>query len=133
MIVRNLKDAAGTSRCVTSPSSESVRLLLAEDGMGFTFNVTTLKPGVEVQMCYQHHLEAVYCMTGRGSIEDEATGTVHAIEAGTLYALDKHDAHVLRSDSALELVCIFNPALVGTETRDASGGFPLIENPIQQD
>jgi L-ectoine synthase len=51
MIVRNLKDAAGTSRCVTSPSSKSVRLLLAEDGMGFTFNVTTLKPGVEVQMC----------------------------------------------------------------------------------
>jgi len=127
MIVRNLKDEAKTSRRVVSPSSESTRLLLAEDGMGFSFNVTTLKPGVEVRMRYQHHLEAVYCMAGRGRIEHEASGEVHPIQKGTIYALDQNDAHVLRSETALELVCVFNPALVGTETRDASGGYPLTE------
>ena len=97
--------------------------------MGFSFNVTTLKPGVEVRMRYHSHLEAVYCVAGQGSIEDEASGTVHPIAPGTLYALDQHDAHVLRSDTVLELVCVFNPALVGTETRDAAGGYPLLESP----
>ncbi len=132
MIVRNLEDEAKTSRRVVSPSSESTRLLLAEDGMGFSLNVTVLKPGVEVHMRYRHHLEAVYCVAGRGSIEDEASGVVHPIREGTIYALDQHDAHVLRSETALELVCVFNPALVGTETRDSSGGYPLIEGSSQQ-
>ena len=127
MIVRNLADEAKTSRRVVSPSSESTRMLLAEDGMGFSLNVTVLKPGVEVRMRYQHHLEAVYCIAGSGSIEREASGVVHPIHAGTIYALDQHDGHVLRSETALELVCVFNPALVGTETRDPSGGYPLIE------
>ncbi len=128
MIVRNLEDEAKTSRRVVSASSESTRLLLAEDRMGFSLNVTVLKPGIEVRMCYQNHLEAVYCVAGRGSIEDEASGVVHPIRKGTIYALDLHDGHVLRSETALELVCVFNPALAGTETRDASGGYPLIEN-----
>lgn len=132
MIVRNLEDEAKTSRRVVSPSSESTRLLLAEDGMGFSLNVTVLKPGVEVRMCYQHHLEAVYCVAGRGSIELEASGIVHQIRQGTIYALDQHDAHVLRSATALELICVFNPALVGTETRDASGGYPLIKSSDQR-
>lgn len=124
MIVRNLKDEANTSRHVISPSSESTRLLLAEDKMGFSFNVTVIKPGIEVRMRYQHHLEAVYCVSGRGSIEEERDGTVHPIEKGTLYALDRHDAHILRSEETLELICVFNPALVGTELRDDSGGYP---------
>lgn len=128
MIVRHLADEAKTSRHVVSSSSESTRLLLAEDGMGFSLNVTVLKPGVEVRMRYHHHLEAVYCVAGRGSIENEATGVTHPIQAGTVYALDQHDAHVLRSETELELICVFNPALVGTETRDESGGYPLVKN-----
>ena len=128
MIVRKLEDEAKTSRRVVSPSSKSTRLLLAEDEMGFSLNVTVLKPGVEVRLCYQNHFEAVYCVAGRGSIEDEASGLVHPIGKGTIYALNMHDGHVLRSESALELVCVFNPALVGTETRVASGGYPLIKN-----
>ena len=95
--------------------------------MGFSLNVTTLKPGVEVRMRYHSHLEAVYCVAGQGSIEDEVSGAVHLIAPGTLYALDRHDAHVLRSETELELLCVFNPALVGTETRDASGGYPLLD------
>ena len=124
MIVRNLAELTGSRRHVRSPTSDSTRLLLAEDGMGFSLNVTEIEAGLEIQMCYQHHLEAVYCVSGTGSIEDEATGKVHDIAPGTIYALDQHDAHVLRSATKLELICVFNPALVGTETKDSSGGYP---------
>jgi L-ectoine synthase len=92
--------------------------------MGFSLNVTEIEAGLEIRMCYQHHLEAVYCVSGTGCIEDEATGKIHNITTGTIYALDQHDAHVLRATTKLELICIFNPALVGTETRDASGDYP---------
>jgi len=124
MIVRNLGELAGSQRRVSSPTSESTRLLLAQDGMGFSLNVTEIEAGLEIRMCYQHHLEAVYCFSGTGSIEDEATGKVHDISPGTIYALDQHDAHILRSATKLELICVFNPALVGTETKDSSGGYP---------
>ena len=124
MIVRNLAELTGSRRHVRSPTSESTRLLLAEDGMGFSLNVTEIEAGLEIRMCYQHHLEAVYCVSGTGSIEDEATGTIHDIAPGTIYALDQHDAHVLRSVTKLELICVFNPALAGTETRDPTGGYP---------
>ena len=124
MIVRNRGQLAGSHRRVSSSTSESTRLLLAEDGMGFSLNVTEIEAGLEIRMCYQHHLEAVYCVSGTGSIEDEATGKVHDIAPGTIYALDQHDAHILRSATRLELICVFNPALVGTETRDTSGGYP---------
>lgn len=124
MIINRLKDLSGTPRHVISKTSESTRLLLAEDGMGFSLNVTVIEPGLTIEMCYQHHLEAVYCVAGSGEIEDQASGAVHKITPGTLYALDLHDAHILRSTTRLELVCVFNPALVGTETRDSSGGYP---------
>jgi L-ectoine synthase len=124
MIVRNQSELADSRRHVTSPTSESTRMLLAEDGMEFSLNVTKIEAGLEIRMCYQHHLEAVYCISGTGSIEDEATGKVHDIAPGTIYALDQHDAHVLRSATKLELICVFNPALVGTETKNSAGGYP---------
>jgi L-ectoine synthase len=41
----------------------------------------------------------------------------HRIEAGTVYVLDNHEAHILIADpdSDLVLVSIFSPALKGTE------------------
>lgn len=124
MIVRNQKSLAGTDRYIESPSSKSTRFLLAGDGMGYSLNVTEIEPGLEIEMRYDHHFESVYCIAGTGSIEDIATGQVHQITPGTLYALDKHDHHILRSETKLELVCVFNPALVGTEQRAPGGGYP---------
>ena len=126
MIVRNVHEETNSARHVVSPSSEITRLLLAEDGMGFSLNLTKVQPGVEVEMRYHSHLEAVYCIAGQGSIEDKANGAVHPLRGGTLYALDQHDRHVLRSETALELICVFNPPLVGTEVRDEAGGYPLL-------
>jgi hypothetical protein len=39
-----------------------------------------------------------------------------------VYAADRHDPHTARSAAGARLVCIFNPALRGTE-RHVDGGY----------
>ncbi|HLT91528.1 MAG TPA: ectoine synthase [Woeseiaceae bacterium] len=125
MIVRDLEEAKHTRRKVQSDGWHSVRLLLKGDEMGFSFHITTIYAGAELPMHYRHHLESVYCIAGTGSIEDGETGEVHAIRPGILYALDRHDRHVLRAETELTLACVFNPPLSGLEVHDESGAYPL--------
>ena len=124
MIVRTLQEVVGTDREVDAGNWVSRRLLLAGDRMGFSLHDTVIRAGTETPMCYRHHLEAVYCIEGRGSVEVVATGEVVPIVAGTVYALDAHDAHVLRAESDMRMVCVFNPPLTGREVHDATGAYP---------
>ncbi len=98
MIIRNLKDILGTASEVRAPNGnwESRRLLTRDDNMGFSMNDTIIKAGSVNHLWYKNHLEAVYCISGNGQIEDLATGIIHQIEPGVLYALDKNDKHILR-------------------------------------
>ena len=125
MIVRELQKATASDRRVVTENWESTRLLLKGDGMGFSFHITTIYAGTATKMWYQNHLEAVYCISGNGQIESLEDGTVHPITPGTIYALDKHDRHVLRASSELKLACVFNPPLNGKEVHDESGAYPL--------
>lgn len=125
MIVRRLSEINGTARHVAAPTWESRRLLVADDGMGFSVHDTEIKAGTTTHMRYRHHLEAVYCVSGTGTLEDLATGEHHPIAPGTIYALDQHDEHVLRAHENLRLVCVFNPPCIGDEEHDAEGGYPL--------
>lgn len=125
MIVRTLQSARATTRRVVSDTWESARLLLKNDAMGFSFHITTIYAGTRTEMCYRSHLESVYCISGRGEIEDSATGQRHAIEPGVIYALDKHDPHVLHAHTELILACVFNPPLNGKEVHDKNGAYPL--------
>lgn len=125
MIVRNLDDARRTRRRVVTEQWESTRLLLKEDGMGFSFHITTIYAGADVPMCYSNHLESVYCISGEGEVEDKADGSVHPIRPGTVYALDRHDSHVLRARTEMVMACVFNPPLNGREVHDATGAYPL--------
>ncbi|HRK63519.1 MAG TPA: ectoine synthase [Terricaulis sp.] len=125
MIVRTL-GGLPPERHVSAANWTSRRLLLAGDRMGFSLHDTIIKAGTETRMHYRNHLEAVYCVAGRGSIEVLATGEVFPIADGTVYALDKHDEHILRAEVELRLVCVFNPPVVGTEVHDASGAYPLV-------
>lgn len=127
MIVRNLGDIEGTEREMRGETWASRRLLLADDGMGFSFHDTLIFAGTETRMQYLHHKEAVYCVEGEGSIEDLETGEIHPIRPGTIYALDRHDHHVLRAKTQLRLVCAFNPAVTGRETHDENGAYPAPE------
>jgi L-ectoine synthase len=83
-------------------------------------------------MHYQNHLESVYCVAGAGSIEDRASGAVHAINPGVMYALDKHDRHILRAKTEMTMACVFNPPLNGKEVHDDSGAYPLIAEAVSQ-
>lgn len=127
MIVRDLAEILGTQAEVTGPTWTSRRLLLKGDGMGFSLHDTVIHAGTETPIWYKHHLEAVYCIAGEGEIEDLRNSAVHKIRPGVVYALDRHDRHVLRAWTELRLVCVFNPPLTGRETHDAEGAYPLIE------
>lgn len=125
MIVRNLKDARNSSRRVVAQNWESTRLLLKNDGMGFSFHITTIYAGTLTEMCYQNHLESVYCISGHGMVETLDDAKQYPITPGTIYILDQHDKHVLRADTEMELACVFNPPLNGREVHDATGAYPL--------
>lgn len=126
MIVRRIGDITGTEREVDTPNWVSRRLLLAGDGMGFSLHDTIIRAGTSTRMEYRNHLEAVYCIEGRGSILDVARGVRHAITAGTVYALDRHDEHVLEAapDTHMRMVCVFNPPVTGNEVHDETGAYP---------
>jgi len=125
MIVRNLTDARKTRRLVETAGWNSVRLLLKDDGMGFSFHITTIYEGAELPMHYRNHLESVYCVSGEGRIEDAGTGEEFPLRPGVMYALDKHDRHILRATTEMVMACVFNPPLNGLEVHDESGAYPL--------
>ena len=125
MIVRKLQDALTTERRIVTDNWESVRLLLKSDGMGFSFHITTIFAGTRNEMWYKNHLESVFCLSGRGKLEELETGRVHDIEPGVIYALDKNDRHVLTASEDLTLACVFNPPLNGKEVHDDEGAYAL--------
>lgn len=131
MIVRRLQEVRGTEREVKAATWVSRRLLLRDDRMGFSLHDTTILAGTETRMCYRNHLEAVYCVGGKGSIEVVATGEVFQITDGTMYALDKHDEHILRAETDMRMVCVFNPPVTGREVHDETGAYPLVPEPTQ--
>lgn len=125
MIIRELAEGRSSDRHVVSEGWQSTRLILSDDGMGFSFHITEVEAGAELSMHYTNHLEAVYCIEGEGSVEDLATGTVHQVRPGVLYALDQHDRHVLRASTPMIFACVFNPPVTGREVHDENGSYPL--------
>jgi L-ectoine synthase len=103
MIVRDFNELKNTDRAVSDAQWTSVRLLLADDGMGFSFHITTLKAGSEHTFHYKNHFESVYCMSGTGSITDLASGKTHQIRPGVMYG--------------------FNPPVTGKEVHRADGSY----------
>ncbi|GIX30686.1 MAG: L-ectoine synthase [Porticoccaceae bacterium] len=131
MIVRTLEEVRRGPRHVVSDGWESTRLLLRSDGMGFSFHITTIHAGAVLPMHYKHHLESVYCISGRGTLEDCATGRVYPIGPGTLYALDRHDRHVLRAEEEMVMACVFNPPLHGREVHNAEGAYEPVAEAVE--
>jgi L-ectoine synthase len=124
MIVRNLKDAYNSDRRVLGEGWESVRLLLKDDNMGFSFHITTIHEGAKLNLHYTNHLESVFCISGSGEVETAEDGKVYPIEPGVIYILDKHDKHILRAETEMIMACVFNPPLHGKETHDENGAYP---------
>ena len=132
MIVRTLGEAEQSDRRVVSNGWESTRLLLKSDGMGFSFHITTIYAGADLEMHYQNHLESVYCVSGEGEIEDLADGKIYPVKPGTIYALNNHDRHKLRATTEMKMACVFNPPLHGKEVHNAQGAYELEAETIQE-
>ena len=125
MIVKSVNDLLNTDRDVRGANFASRRFLLAEDGVGFTLTETTIGAGVEQVMWYKHHIEANYIVEGEGEVENTATGEVFPVKPGTVYVLDKHEKHRLKTFTRMRIVCVFTPALTGRETHDADGSYEI--------
>ncbi len=123
MIVRDFHAEQKTNRRVAAEQWESVRLLLADDGMGFSFHITTIAAGSTHTFHYKNHFESVYCVSGKGTIEDLAKGEVHEIRPGVMYALDQHDKHTIRCEEEMVLACCFNPPVTGKEVHREDGSY----------
>ncbi|MCW2948261.1 MAG: Ectoine synthase, partial [Actinoallomurus sp.] len=125
MIVQSLSDITGTDRDVRAPTWRSRRFVLAGDKAGFSLHDTVLYAGTETRMWYANHIEAVYCIEGRGELVNEETGEKHRLEPGTMYLLDGHEHHTLRAHTDLRTVCVFNPPCTGREVHDDNGVYAL--------
>ncbi|KAB7614636.1 ectoine synthase [Amylibacter sp. SFDW26] len=125
MIVRDIKSIIGSDHDVHGSGWNSRRLLVRDDGMGYTMTDTIVKAGTEMTLEYKNHLEACYCISGSGEIEDHASGQIHQLFKGVIYALDKNDYHTLRvhEGADMNLICTFTPALTGQEVHGPDGSY----------
>ena len=129
MIVRTVEDLKTHGSYREKPGVwSSARYLLRHDGMGFTLTETTVAAGSSQTMEYKNHVEANLIIEGEGDVTDLATGRVHRLKPGTMYALDRHDRHRIDAITDMRLVCVFSPALAGPETHDEDGSYPILED-----
>lgn len=113
---RKVKFHAGTSN----------RILLAQDGMGFSMTKTVIEPSAgKVFQHYKKHLEACYCVSGSATLTNAATGEEFKILPDVTYVLDKNDPHYFEAHEVTTLICTFNPPLVGNEVHQADGSYEL--------
>jgi L-ectoine synthase len=126
MKIIHFDDLRKTEREVHCPKGDfvSFRYLLKKDKMGFTLTKTFIKKNDNCNFWhYKKHLEACYCIEGGGYIIEQKNNKKHLIAPGTVYALDKHDAHKFIAKSDTVLLCVFNPPLIGKEVHKLDGSY----------
>ena len=126
MIVKSLENIVGTKDDVADGNWRSRRFVSAHDRLGFSVNDTVIKGGTKNYFWYKNHIEAVYVIEGEGEIEQIETGKVWQLKPGTIYVLNENDKHEVRTKTDMRMVCVFNPPLVGTETHDENGIYPVL-------
>jgi len=124
VIVRTLSEIEGSELDVRGDGWRAQRLLVRDDGLGFSLSETTVDGGAEMNIWYKHHQEACFVISGSAELTERDTGTTHRIGPGSVYA-PQHDRHTIRVLEPLRLVCVFSPALTGHETHDADGSYEL--------
>jgi len=118
MFVRSVKDILGTDQDVAGNGWRSRRLILARDGLKYSVHETILEANVALRFAYASHRETVYCIEGEGSVRNLVTGETWELRPGSLYSVGIGDDHVVTTQSAMKLVCIFDPPLEGQEEAD---------------
>jgi L-ectoine synthase len=124
MIVRTTAEITGTDRDVADANWRSKRIILAGDGVGFSFHETTINASSVSEFHYQHHVEAVWVTEGTGTLTNLETGEKHSLAPGTMYLLDGHERHRVTTESQMRMLCVFNPPVTGQEVHDETGAYP---------
>ncbi len=128
MIVRTTAQITGTDRDVAAGAWRSKRIVLADDGVGFSFHETTIEADSESEFHYRHHIEAVWVVDGAGTLTNLETGERHPLGPGTMYLLDGHERHRVSCVQQLRMLCVFNPPVTGREVHDEGGAYPPPES-----
>jgi L-ectoine synthase len=117
MNVRIIKkqDLVGTPRNVKAATYETFRFLLDSDGAGVTVTDIVLKPGIEAEYGYDHHIEIAYCIEGRAELKVDGRESF-VIEPGTMWVAEKGSRFRFKASEPTRLICVFNPAFAGHET-----------------
>ena len=123
MIVRTLDELVGSDRDIVGDGWRSRRILRRDDGMSHSLHWTEIKAGTELELRYRHHVESNLILAGEGEVVDLDRGVTHELRPGVMYALEKHDHHLVRAKTDMTLVCVFWPALRGDERHDPEGGY----------
>lgn len=132
MFTVEAKNIEGTELDVHCPKGgfRSLRMLLADKGMGFSIHKTIIPAGEPQEWHYKNHLEACYCIQGSGRLTNLDTNKVHRILPDTLYVLDKHDRHRFQALEDVVLISVFNPPCTGTEVHGEDGSYAPAEQKV---
>ena len=123
MFVKTLDELrqAGREKTVAGGSARTVRVLLQEDGLGFTLADVKLAAGNRNTLWYKNHWEANYILKGEGEVTALTTDETWKMEPGMMYCVGPDDRHSMFAKTDLHLISIFCPALQGDEIHDADG------------
>lgn len=102
----------------------SNRIVLEQDGMGYTMTKTVIQPSAgRVFQHYKNHLETCYCVSGKATLTNAKTGEEYSIGPDVTYVLDKNDPHYFEAHEETVLICTFNPPLTGKEIHQDDGSY----------
>lgn len=125
MKIQREQELRGTSRDVKFKEGTSLRFLLEKDGMGFSLHKTEIPKGQKGHWHYKNHLEACYCIQGKGIITDLSNGNSFSIGVNDCYVLDNHDNHSFEALEDVILISIFNPPVKGQEIHQEDGSYRI--------
>src|SRR5699024_1893600 len=133
MIVRSTAEITDTDRHIKGNNGnwESKRIVLADDRVGFSFHETTIAAGTTNDFHYANHIEAVWLTRGKGTLRDLTNDKEYPLAAGSMYLLDGNEKHQVIVEEEMQMLCVFNPPVVGDENHDENGIYPLLR--LQED
>lgn len=125
MKIIRINELVGTERDVKFNGGTSYRALLKKDGMGFGIHKTVIPTGGPYNWHYKNHLEACYCIKGKGVLTDLATGIKTMITPDVIYALNNNDNHTFEALEDTILISVFNPPVNGNEVHKEDGSYEI--------
>jgi len=112
---------AGKKTIVAGGQARTVRMLTKADDVGFGLSDVHLAAGTDALVWLKHHRQANHIISGIGEVTDLVTGRIWKLGPSMAYNVGRKDRHRVRAHTAMHVVSMFCPPLVGHEQHDADG------------